>query len=301
MRFLKFPLLMAVTMLVLYALYYPFMESTMTEPEVVVSQEPIEHPLRSDVISYARSEQVRKRLAYPTSAPAKKPLPDFDAIADINEKKQAFFAYLGPHVARENARLRFLRKQLLEMKAQLTNRQPLTVQDYAFLYALYDEFRMDVAQTDDDSFTELLKRVDILPASLVLMQAANESAWGTSRFAVEGLNFFGQWCFREGCGLVPLYRGEDQFHEVARFDSAGASIRSYFYNLNTFHSYEELRDIRAELRSHNKPVRGEELARGLLRYSERGEDYIAEISGMIRFNCPILQEVEHIVTISPAC
>ncbi|MEE2000537.1 glucosaminidase domain-containing protein [Alkalimonas sp. MEB108] len=301
MRLLKYPLLMAVTALVLYALYFPFIDTVEPEEEPVVWLEPLEHPLRTDVMSYVRSEQVRKRLAYPTPAPAKKPLPDFDAIADINEKKQAFFAFLGPHVARENNRLRALRKQLLEMQAHFERNQPLTVQDYAFLYALYDEFRMDVAHTDDDSFNELLKRVDILPASLVLMQAANESAWGTSRFAVEGLNFFGQWCFREGCGLVPLYRGEDQFHEVARFETAAASIRSYFYNLNTFHSYEELREIRAELRSRNKPVRGEDLARGLLRYSERGEDYIAEISGMIRFNCPIMQEVQQVVAITPSC
>ena len=301
MRFLKFPLLAALTALVLYALYYPFIpQPAQPEPEIIWA-EPLVHPLRSDVYSYSHSEQVRKRLAYPMKAPASKALPDFDAISDVNLRKQAFFAYLGPYVAHENARLRALRKQLLKLQSQLNASQPLTVQDYAFVYALFDEFRMDVDHFDDDSLSELLKRVDVLPASLVLMQAANESAWGTSRFAVEGLNFFGQWCFREGCGMVPLARGEDQFHEVARFDTAAASIRSYFYNLNTFHSYESLRDIRAELRARNKPVRGEDLAQGLMSYSERGEDYIAEISGMIRFNCPIMEEMKQLVAISPAC
>lgn len=259
----------------------------------VPQQDSLDEFQRSDrvtALSQADQKKVLERLAYTEPAIKFKPLPDFDAIRDTTAKKRAFFDYLRPHVHRENNRLRYLRQQLLELAEKKRKNQRLNINEYAFLYSLYDEFRMDVAESDPQMLNELLKRVDILPPSLVLMQAANESAWGTSRFAVEGYNFFGQWCFREGCGLVPLSRGEDKTHEVAKFNSPAQSIRSYFYNLNTFHTYEQLRDIRAELRVQRKPVRGEVLARGLGRYSERGDEYIAEISNMIRFNRRFLED-----------
>lgn len=249
-----------------------------------------QRPGRIAALSQADQKRVLERLAYTEPAIPFTPLPDFNAIGDTNAKKRAFFNYLRPHVQRENNRLRNLRRQLLELAEKKQKNQRLNINEYAFLYSLYDEFRMDVAESDPQMLAELLKRVDILPASLVLMQAANESAWGTSRFAVEGYNFFGQWCFREGCGLVPLSRGEDQSHEVAKFDTPAKSIRSYFYNLNTFHTYEQLREIRATLRAERKPIRGEALAAGLGRYSERGDEYIAEISNMIRFNRRFLED-----------
>jgi len=257
------------------------------EPEAL---EEWQIPSRLTALSEADQKKLLQRLAYPKADIPKQPLPDFNAIRDINRKKQAFFDYLRPHVKRENQRLLWLREQLLEIEEKKQKNLRLSLEEYAFLYSLYDEFKLDVAETDPQALRELLKRVDILPESLVLMQAANESAWGTSRFAVEGYNFFGQWCFREGCGLIPQNRAEDQFHEVARFDSPAASIRSYFYNLNTFHTYEKLRRIRAEHRADNKPLRGEVLAHGLSAYSERGHEYIEEITAMIRFNRRLLEE-----------
>ncbi len=254
------------------------------------SLEDWQKPNRLTALSAADQKRVLARLAYTQPAVIFKPLPDFNQFADITERKRAFFNYLRPYVKRENARLRSLREQLLDIQQKKQKRMRISLEEYAFLYSLYDEFRMDVAETDQSMLQELLKRVDVIPDTLVLMQAANESAWGTSRFATEGYNFFGQWCFREGCGLVPQARGEGQSHEVARFSSPGASINSYFYNLNTFHTYEGLRTIRASLRREGKPLRGEALAAGLGSYSERGEDYIAEISGMIRFNRKLLEE-----------
>ncbi len=247
-------------------------------------------PSRITALGQADQRKVLERLAYTQPAPKYKPLPDFNQYTDVSEKKRAFFSYLRPYIKRENSRILSLREQLLEIRDKKEKNLRLSTEEYAFLYSLYDEFRMEVEETDMESFTELLKRVDILPESLVLMQAANESAWGTSRFAVEGYNFFGQWCFREGCGLIPQDRLEGAVHEVARFSNPGASIKSYFYNLNTFHTYSELREIRAGLRYEHRPVRGETLAGGLGSYSERGEDYIAEISGMIRFNRRLMEE-----------
>lgn len=298
MRNFTHMLFVAFWLFMIFALVHPFLQQP--DPKELWL-EPLHHPARADVESYLSTSQVQNRLSYSTPEPAFIPLPDFNQMSEINKKKQSFFSYLGPYVYRENSRLRALRADLLNLQQHIQHHNALSMGDYAFIFALYDEFRMTGADISESNLAELLKRVDVLPSSLVLMQAANESAWGTSRFAVEGFNFFGQWCFREGCGLVPLSRGENQFHEVARFVSAEASIRSYFYNLNTFHTYDELRDIRAELRRKNRPVRGVHLALGLSRYSERGDDYIAEIKGMIQFNCSILEEVRHHIPISPSC
>lgn len=270
------------------ALLSPFTE---LEPiQQLDSLEEWQQPSRAAVLNQADKKKLMQRLAYTQPLPVKQSLPDFTLYTDTVEKKQAFFNYLRPYVKRENARLRRLREQLLDIIEKHDKGLRITLGEYAFLYSLYDEFRMDVAASTHETATELLSRVDIIPESLVLMQAANESAWGTSRFAVEGFNFFGQWCFKEGCGIVPSSRTEGQLHEVAKFRSPAASISSYFYNLNTFHTYQSLRDIRARLRQSNKPLRGETLAEGLGAYSERGDDYIAEITSMIRYNRKLLEQ-----------
>ncbi|HSG52480.1 MAG TPA: glucosaminidase domain-containing protein [Rheinheimera sp.] len=267
--------------------------SPFTELEPVKQIDSLEEwqkPSRITALNNADQKKVLQRLAYTQPRPVFVPLPDFNQFTNTTEKKRKFFSYLRPYVQRENARLRSLRQQLIEIQQKKQKKMRISLEEYAFLYSLYDEFRMEVAESDEAVLAELLLRVDVIPETLVLMQAANESAWGTSRFAVEGYNFFGQWCFKEGCGLVPLGRDEGQYHEVAKFDSPLASIKSYFYNLNTFHTYQPLRAIRAKLRAEGKPVRGEALAAGLGSYSERGEEYIAEISGMIRFNRKLLEE-----------
>lgn len=288
MLFIRKLLLIAGWIWVIFAMLQPFSQlEPLSDPE---SLEEWQIPSRLAALSEVDQKKLLQRLAYPRLDIEKKTLPDFNAIADVNTKKQAFFAYLRPYVRQENQRLQLLRQQLLEIAEKKQKKLRLNIEEYAFLYSLYDEFRLDVAETDFESLQELLMRVDIIPESLVLMQAANESAWGTSRFAVEGYNFFGQWCFREGCGMVPLNRAEDQFHEVARFESPALAIRSYFYNLNTFHTYEPLRQIRAELRADNQPLHAEYLAQGLMAYSERGVEYIAEITAMIRFNRRLLEE-----------
>jgi Bax protein len=138
--------------------------------------------------------------------------------------------------------------------------------------------------TDNRAWDDLLRRVDAIPASLALAQSANESAWGTSRFAKDGSNFFGQWCYDAGCGLVPSKRNAGASHEVAVFDSPEESVASYLLNLNTNRAYTELRSIRASLRARNKEISGEALAAGLRKYSERGDAYVKELRSMIRYD-----------------
>ena len=117
-----------------------------------------------------------------------------------------------------------------------------------------------------------------------MAQAANESAWGTSRFAREGKNFFGQWCYTEGCGIIPARRLAGASHEVRRFDSVFDSVEAYIMNLNTFPNYQQLRDIRQQVRQSGRTIDGISLSEGLDSYSSRGDEYIFELQSMIYSN-----------------
>ena len=211
-------------------------------------------------------------------------LPMFDKISNVAEKKTAFFNFLKPVVEQENAKLLLIRQRLnnyLDKYRQsllLEKSEQLDINELALLYKISKKLE-GVNQVE-----ALLKRVDIIPTGLVLVQAANESAWGTSRFAKIGLNFFGIWCFQKGCGMVPSGRDNGLKHEVAAFTSVEQAVNRYLHNLNTNNAYKVLRLIRAQLRQQNLPISAQMLATGLLPYSERGSDYILEISNMIRHN-----------------
>ncbi|MFC4699422.1 glucosaminidase domain-containing protein [Glaciecola siphonariae] len=212
------------------------------------------------------------------------PVPDFKQYEDVRDKKQAFFEYLKPAVVAQNDYFREVRQFLKELQAKVDGGNGLSSDEQEQLNWLIDEYRVETDQDLDAAFTTLLRRVDIIPVELVLVQSANESAWGTSRFAVEGYNFFGMWCFVEDCGFVPKRRNEGAIHEVAKYDDLSAAMYSYMRNLNRHPAYKELRAIRAELRASNKPITAMKLAEGLVQYSERGEEYIEELQQMIRVN-----------------
>lgn len=207
--------------------------------------------------------------------------PDFSAMNNVKQKKQAFFDYMYPLVNAGNQDILITRKKILSYRDETT----LNADEVVFLRRVSTEYSINRASNDEGiDFHELLKRVDYIPPSLALAQSANESAWGTSRFAIKANNFFGQWCFIEGCGVVPLQRSTGSSHEVRKFTSAQDSVRSYMKNLNSGHAYGLLRQIRLELRIHEKPVTGIALADGLIKYSSRGTEYVKEIKSMIKTN-----------------
>ncbi|QDF75306.1 glucosaminidase [Shewanella marisflavi] len=217
-------------------------------------------------------------------------IPDFQAISDVSQKKQAFFDFLRPAIRHHNAVISDERKFLLQSRQHLQNSQPLSeAEDYRILQ-LASKYQYSMRSATLNTLDELLKRVDTLPEDLVLIQAANETGWGSSRFAREGMNFFGQWCFKKGCGLVPQSRSEGLSHEVAVFKSVEDSVGSYMRNLNSNAAYSLLRSIRADLRAQNQPVSAEKLVYGLMNYSERQEAYIEELLDMLRHNNQFLVE-----------
>lgn len=220
------------------------------------------------------------QLAPCPALPASK-LPDFSGISDVRVKKQAFFDYMLPIIEARNDSLKELRKRIKEL-AEASQRSPDDIswlRDIANVYELKTE-----EYISKEFFDQLLQRVDIIPPSLALVQAANESAWGTSRFAREGNNLFGQWCFSKGCGLVPSARPAGETYEVRKFDGVAQSVQSYMHNLNTQHQYAGLREIRANKRKNHEPVTGPALAYGLSAYSIRGLEYVEELLAMIQVN-----------------
>ncbi len=216
------------------------------------------------------------------AAPAE--LPDMASITDVAEKKETFFEFLNPIVQGVNQRIEAERAWLAQMQQKARKDYKFLPWQKEMMAELGRYYEVDAEPGSAAYFETMMHRVDIIPASLVLAQAANESAWGTSRFAVEGNNLFGQWCFAKGCGLVPSGRSDDESHEVKVFASIADSVDAYFQNVNTHPPYRELRNIRAELRYLGMPASSLDLVWGLEGYSIRGEEYIRELTEMIRYN-----------------
>ena len=211
--------------------------------------------------------------------------PDFASISDTEARKQQFFDFLQDYVRAQNQNISDLRQQLSGHAAIVDRGSALSDRERGWLFDLASAYYVDTRVTSDSLIIdELLLRVDVIPASLVMAQAANESAWGTSRFALEGNNILGQWCYEVGCGIVPSQRVVAARHEVKRFDSIGAAIEGYFLNINTHRAYNDLRKQRALLRKRGMVLDPILLARGLHRYSQRGEDYVDEVQTLIQQN-----------------
>ena len=199
----------------------------------------------------------------------------------VKEKKANFFNFLNPLIQKANADVIRQRQELLSIQQSLAN---LSSQQADRLAALAKTYKVSDELPLEAQIKALDKKINTIPASLVLAQAANESAWGTSRFAREGNNYFGQWCFSKGCGIVPSSRNSGANHEVADFDTPLDSVKSYIKNLNRHASYKTLREIRQNAIDNKQPVTGVALAEGLIGYSERREEYVKEIQNMIRYN-----------------
>ena len=217
-------------------------------------------------------------------SPEPKPIPKFGEIANVSEKKSKFFAYLQKKIEATNDHVWAERVFVLQYRDKVKNGsvQPSEQKQFNQLVERYG-FEASSIQ-DDEQFDTLLTRVDVVPASLVLAQGANESAWGTSRFAQEGKNLFGIWCYKEGCGIKPKRRNAGSSHEVRKFKTVQDGVKFYVHNINIGHAYDSLRELRAELRSDSERLSGVKLATGLSRYSERGLAYVEEIQSMIKHN-----------------
>jgi Bax protein len=215
-----------------------------------------------------------------------KPVPNFAGFSNVIEKKRAFFAYLQPEIQRQNEIILKEREMVLALQKVMLQQQNFNQHQQEVFNNLIKKYQFtgDKILSLEQTFKMLIRRVDTIPVALVLVQAANESGWGASRFAQEGYNFFGLWCFKKGCGFVPKQRNDNAVHEVAKFRDLSHAVMTYTRNLNRHYAYKDLRMIRQNLRQADKPVSAKALAAGLSSYSERGQAYIDELLSMLRVN-----------------
>jgi Bax protein len=239
------------------------------------------------VAIHAPVEEVVETKPVVTVVPEKKVAPPPEVI-DVRTRKMRFFAKLRPLVQAENKRIEELRARLLVLSRQTDTYNP---EQMDLIYPLAAKYRVPLEGRPDPAFWELLlKRMDKVPVELALAQAANESAWGRSRFARNGHNYFGQWCYKKGCGIVPLRRNAGSSHEVKAFSSPAESVRAYIYNLNTTAAYKRLRDLRQHMRRRGAKLDAVLLAGGLSTYSERGAEYVKSIRTLIRRNQSLMRQ-----------
>jgi Bax protein len=205
---------------------------------------------------------------------------DLPDIRQADKRKDVFLTTVLPVILHENERLLLDRERLATLRVKLTFNRLLTADELSWLVDTYK--RYDVEPGDMEM---LMRRVDAVPVSLALAQAAAESGWGTSRFAQEGNALFGQWTFKAGKdGIVPSRRKAGKNHRIRAFDTLSDAVRAYMHNLNTHRAYREFRRNRAAYRLEGKPLDGYSLAAWLKRYSERGSDYIRDLRSIINGN-----------------
>ncbi|HET7570008.1 MAG TPA: glucosaminidase domain-containing protein [Gammaproteobacteria bacterium] len=194
-------------------------------------------------------------------------------------KKRVFFQALLPIVLAENARIA---RQRAFIKAQLAAGGAGS--GSAALQRLATHYGISGDLDDPRVQKRLLQRVNVVPAALVLAQAAKESGWGTSRFAREGNNLFGVWTWDAEAGLAPRGAPDDANHYVRIFPDIRASVRGYLYNIDVGHAYLRLRKMRALLRKHGDKPTALQLAEALENYSARGARYVDAVQKLIRRN-----------------
>lgn len=205
-------------------------------------------------------------------------------ISSSSRKKALFVQTLLPMVLLANREIAEERAELLKLAEIIANKQELKNWQIHRLATLQQRYAITGKPTSQNTLAQLQRRIDQVPAGLALAQAANESAWGTSRFSQQGNNLFGEWTFSPGTGIIPAGRPEGATYEVRRFDTLYDSIRSYLRNLNTHSAYADFRQIRTEARERGEKLSGVALAEGLTRYSTRREAYVLDLQNLIRQN-----------------
>ena len=199
---------------------------------------------------------------------------DLDEIKDTQLKKETFIKIVLPLVVAENDKIlndriklkKIVSKKMTSDKEKLWLRQKLR------------EYKVK-----NSDMKELQKRMDIIPVSIALAQAAKESGWGTSRFALEGNAIFGQWTWT-GQGIEPLNKGKHEGHKILRFPILRASVKAYKNNLNTHKVYSEFREKRSKLRKRNRKIKGTELTDTLDKYAQTGKEYTRILEQIINQN-----------------
>jgi len=189
---------------------------------------------------------------------------DLNRLKNTKKKKDTFIKIIMPLILDENNKILENRRKLFKILGKSTN----SMGEKRWLKRRFKEYGIKKGD-----ITELKVRMDIIPPSIAIAQAAIESGWGTSRFALEGNAMFGQWTWSKN-GIEPTDKSKNQDHKILKFSMLRSSVKAYKNNLNTHNGYKEFREKRAELRKNNKKISGLKLVNYLYNYAATGKEYI---------------------------
>ena len=218
-------------------------------------------------------EDVRKnKLVKPISLTL---LPaEIKKIENIKKRKNLFIQIVLPLIIAENNNIKSDRNKLFSILKKNKN----TKAEQGWLNLKFRQY--GVLNKD---LPTLKVRMDEVPISMTIAQAAKETGWGTSRFAQEGNALFGQWTW-SGEGIKPSAADDDSTHKVMKFNILQASVKAYQRNLNTHSSYKNFRTARAELRDNEEKLDSIILSEHLDKYAETGKDYVKILQQIIKQN-----------------
>ncbi len=199
---------------------------------------------------------------------------DLNSLGDTKDKRELFIKILLPLILDENEKIMVDRKKLFKILGKNFN----SPGERVWLKRRFKEYKVE-----DQDTAKLKMRMDIIPVSIALAQAANESGWGTSRFALEGNALFGQWTWSKK-GISPKNKDPNKTHKVLQFQILKASVRAYKNNLNTHNAYKEFREARARLRQENEKIDGLKLTKYLEKYASIGKKYVEILEMIIKRN-----------------
>jgi len=199
---------------------------------------------------------------------------DLNELQSVKLKKETFIKIILPLIVAENERILDDRYKL----KKIVSKKITTDDEKQWLRQKFLEYKVKKGNIE-----KLKTRMDIIPVSIAIAQAAKESGWGTSRFALEGNAIFGQWTW-DGKGIAPLERDKEKNHKILRFPILRASVKAYTKNLNTHKSYVKFREKRNKLRTNNKKIVGLELTKMLDNYAQTGIEYTKILDQIIKEN-----------------
>ena len=199
---------------------------------------------------------------------------DLDRLKNTKKKKDTFIKIVMPLILDENNKILENRRKLFKILGKSTN----SMGEKRWLKRRFKEYGIKKGD-----ITELKVRMDIIPPSIAIAQAAIESGWGTSRFALEGNAMFGQWTWSKN-GIEPTEKSKNQNHKILKFSMLRSSVKAYKNNLNTHNAYKEFREKRAELRKNNKKISGLKLVSYLYNYAATGKNYTKSLKKTIDQN-----------------
>jgi Bax protein len=222
---------------------------------------------------------------------------DLGQVPEVDRRKDLFIGSVLPLVLAVNEQILSERTKIEAIAKKLKFQEALSDDDMSELERLGKIYEViedspddeapavDIATTNPaDMVDELLLRVAPLPVSLVIAQAAEESAWGLSRFAAEGNALYGQWVWNDDAGIIPKGRRDGETHSIRAFRDIYESTLSYAHNLNTHRAYKNFRHMRANMLNAKGVLDGRVLAGALTKYSGRGQAYVEALRSIIRAN-----------------